>query len=126
LHYNVTPEEFPADAEAEADLGEVATTDSRISGPEQDLKAASEPDAEEVEASATRRADAAPMAAERASGITGTMAEQPAAKARTPEAWYADIEALRKAGRIEEADAELARFEAAYPQWLKQQGRRKP
>ena len=41
----------------------------------------------------------------------------------TPEAWYAEIEALRKAGRNAEADAELARFEAAYPDWIKQHGR---
>jgi hypothetical protein len=126
LHYNVAPEEFPADAEAEPDLGEVASPGARISGPEQELKAASEADAKEAGELAEKRADAAPMAAERAGGITSTMTAQPAAKVRTPEAWYADIEALRKAGRIEEADAELARFEAAYPEWLKQQGRRKP
>jgi hypothetical protein len=126
LHYNVAPEEFPADAELELDLGEVTATGSRVSGPEQELKAASEADSKEADEFAEKRADAAPMAAERASGITGTMTAQPAAKARTPEAWYADIEALRKAGRIEEADAELARFEAAYPEWLKQQDRRKP
>jgi hypothetical protein len=126
LHYDVVPEEFPADAEEESDLGEVAATGSRISGPEQDRKAASEPDAEKLEQAAAPRADAAPMAAERAGGITSTIKAQPAAKARAPEAWYADIEALRKAGRIEEADAELARFEAAYPEWLEQHGRRKP
>jgi hypothetical protein len=126
LHYTMAPEAFPADAEAESNLGEVAASGSRISGPEQELKAASEPDAKAVDEFAEKRADAPPMAAERASGITSTMTAQPAAKARTPEAWYADIEALRKAGRIEEADAELARFEAAYPEWLKQQDPRKP
>jgi outer membrane protein assembly factor BamD (BamD/ComL family) len=37
---------------------------------------------------------------------------------RTPEEWYAEIEALREAGRIEEAEAELTRLEAAHPGWL--------
>jgi hypothetical protein len=38
--------------------------------------------------------------------------------ARSPEEWYADIEAMRAAGRTAEADAELARLEAAWPGWL--------
>lgn len=42
---------------------------------------------------------------------------------RTPEEWYAEIEALRAAGRIEEADAELARLEAAWPGWLARRGK---
>ncbi len=37
---------------------------------------------------------------------------------RTPEAWYAKIEALRDAGRIEAAEAELKKLEAAHPGWL--------
>jgi outer membrane protein assembly factor BamD (BamD/ComL family) len=37
---------------------------------------------------------------------------------RTPEEWYAQIEALRAAGRIEQAKAELEKLEAAYPGWL--------
>lgn len=37
---------------------------------------------------------------------------------RDPEDWYREIEALRAAGRIEEADAELARLEAAWPGWI--------
>ena len=40
------------------------------------------------------------------------------AESRTPEEWYADIEALRTSGRIKEADAELARFKSQYPGWL--------
>jgi hypothetical protein len=44
----------------------------------------------------------------------------------TPEAWYAAIEALRKSGRNAEADAELARFEAAYPGWIKKHHRKRP
>jgi hypothetical protein len=43
---------------------------------------------------------------------------QSAAVPRDPQEWYAEIEALRAAGRIEEADAELARLEAAWPGWL--------
>ncbi|HEY1313729.1 MAG TPA: hypothetical protein VGE92_07625 [Steroidobacteraceae bacterium] len=34
---------------------------------------------------------------------------------RTPSAWLADIAALRRAGRNNEADAESRRFRAAYP-----------
>jgi hypothetical protein len=44
--------------------------------------------------------------------------EQSAAAPRDPEEWYAKIEALRAAGHIEEADAELARLEAAWPGWI--------
>src|SRR6185295_2424584 len=48
-------------------------------------------------------------------------AESDAATAgRTPEEWYAEIEALRAAGRDVEADAELAKLEEAYPGWLAQ------
>jgi hypothetical protein len=35
--------------------------------------------------------------------------------ARSPRAWLADIEALRRAGHIREADEELRRFRSAYP-----------
>lgn len=38
--------------------------------------------------------------------------------ARTPEEWYAQIETLRAAGKIEDAEAELARLEAAHPGWV--------
>ncbi len=41
-----------------------------------------------------------------------------AEKTRTPEEWYAAIESLRAAGREDEADAELARLERAFPGWL--------
>lgn len=37
---------------------------------------------------------------------------------RDPGEWYEEIEALRAAGRIEDAEAELARLEAAWPGWL--------
>jgi hypothetical protein len=38
-------------------------------------------------------------------------------KARTPEVWLAEIEALRKAGKHAEADAELAKFRQRYPDY---------
>lgn len=125
LHYEMAPEDFAAEPEEDSGDERVAANGARVSGPEQELKAASELDAEAVDRPAVPRADAAPMVSER-SEVAGVAAEQPAAKVRTPEDWYADIEALRKAGQIEEADAELARFEAAYPDWLKQHKRQKP
>lgn len=42
-----------------------------------------------------------------------------------PDEWFAEIEALRAAGRIEEADIELARLEAAWPGWLASHRERK-
>ncbi|MDH4259207.1 MAG: hypothetical protein OEW16_02775 [Gammaproteobacteria bacterium] len=48
------------------------------------------------------------------------------AKPRTPEDWYAEIEALRAAGRIQEADEELSRLEAAYPGWLERRRQQNP
>jgi hypothetical protein len=47
-------------------------------------------------------------------------------ESRTPEEWYADIEALRAAGRIKEADAELARFKSKYPGWLERHQQQNP
>ena len=113
---------------------------ARVGGPEQELKAASEMDAADepapspgtgiappaaVAPPATAIFDSARMDAtgESAAGATETQAAE---KLRTPEAWYADIEALRQAGRNTEADAELARFEAAFPGWIKQHGRTRP
>lgn len=108
--------------------------EARVGGPEQDLKSASEwvedeadsdlsslEDDRELREGPTRAITAQPQAE-----AAGALMNERAARQRTPEAWYAEIEALRKAGRIGEADAELARFEAAYPDWLKQQGLRKP
>lgn len=62
---------------------------------------------------------AAPERAEeaRSFGKLGALKESEAA-ARDPEEWYREVEALRAAGHIEEADAELARLEAAWPGWL--------
>jgi hypothetical protein len=44
--------------------------------------------------------------------------EESAAVSRDPEEWYEEIKALRAAGRIEDAEAELDRLEAAWPGWL--------
>jgi hypothetical protein len=97
------------------------------------MKAASEMDAEADVPPAPAGAGSADAARE--SGLwAGAKREAPAAAAsaptavqiRTPEAWYSEIKALRKAGRNEEADAELARFEAAYPDWLKQHDLQEP
>lgn len=53
-------------------------------------------------------------------------AKESRAELRTPEQWYADIEALRAAGRIKEADAELARLKEKYPGWLKSHEKKDP
>lgn len=60
--------------------------------------------------------------AEESSGALGNLSVTGArkAEARSPEAWYAEIEALRAAGHVDEADAELARFKAAHPGWIEQ------
>lgn len=47
-------------------------------------------------------------------------------EAPDPEAWLERIAALRASGREAEADAELARFEAAYPGWFEQHDRPRP
>ena len=57
-------------------------------------------------------------AAEFAGALGNLAAMESGIESRTPEQWYADIEALRKSGRTKEADAELARFKSKYPDWL--------
>ena len=52
---------------------------------------------------------------------TGAIATPP-----TPEAWYAAIEKLRRAGRKAEADRELERLKKAYPGWLEEYLKRQP
>lgn len=68
---------------------------------------------------AAKAATAAPARVEesRNFGKLGSLKESDDAL-RDPEDWYREIEALRAAGRIEEADAELARLEAAWPGWI--------
>ncbi len=65
-----------------------------VSGPEHEVRAASEPPAE--------------------------AADQAQAPPRSPEAWYAEILELRAAGRVEEAEQELERLRLAWPGWLEQ------
>ncbi len=45
---------------------------------------------------------------------------------RSPEDWYAEIEALRTAGRDAEADEETRKLQAAYPGWLESRKYREP
>jgi hypothetical protein len=63
-----------------------------------------------------------PAQAEESSGALGNLSVTGArkAEARSPEAWYAEIEALRAAGHVEQAEAELLRFKAAHPGWIEQ------
>lgn len=57
---------------------------------------------------------APPVAAQQSSSAERRKSE---ALQRTPEQWLQDIEALRRAGRTADADAEMARFRAAYPDY---------
>lgn len=68
----------------------------------------------------------AQTAAEPAPTLGMLSARESRAELRTPEQWYADIEALRAAGRIKEADAELARLKARYPGWLESHQKKDP
>ena len=118
-------DEFGAeDTDSAAEAGGMA---SHVGGPEREARAASEVP-EEVLANTSVRIDL-PREAAPAAAAPPTAAAPPAAalaKPPTPEAWYDAIAALRKAGRNAEADGELARFEAAYPGWIKQHGRHRP
>lgn len=78
-------------------------------------------------ASAAEQAPApAQSEAESAASLGMLKSRQSYAESRTPEQWYADIEALRAAGRIKEADAELARFKSKNPGWLDSHQRKDP
>jgi hypothetical protein len=116
------------DSELAADS---AGTGPFVGGPERELKAASEmpDDLPAAAAEAPAEPASAPAARMGAPDVTVTSESaadealeksRTAASARSPEAWYAEIEKLRAAGRIEEADRELERLEKAYPGWLEQ------
>jgi hypothetical protein len=81
-----------------------------------------------ADATATAAPAPAPAQAEAGSAVTLGMlkAKESYAESRTPEEWYAAIEALRTSGRIKEADAELARFKSEYPGWLESQQQQDP
>ncbi|MGE0030696.1 MAG: hypothetical protein AB7T20_06225 [Steroidobacteraceae bacterium] len=68
-------------------------------------------------AQAVAPATPAPAAESRSFGKLGGLKESREAP-RDPEEWYEEIEALRAQGHSEEADAELASLEAAWPGWL--------
>ena len=127
---------------AEPEVGEVAeieVTGSRVGGPERERRAASEapeesyftnaPPVEESKELSNvvvtgSRADAAAEDSA-ASPAAGALVSQ-AAWRTTPEDWYARIVALRKSGSNAEADAELKRFETAWPEWMKLHGKPRP
>jgi hypothetical protein len=125
------------DESATGELAEIPVDDSRIGGPERERRAASEapeeglmtePPAEESREFSKvvvtgSRADAAP---EESAKSQAQGAAAYASWRQTPEDWYARIVALRKAGGNAEADAELKRFEAAWPDWMKQNGKPRP
>ncbi len=127
------------DAEPDAgEVPEVEVTGSRIGGPERERRAASEAPEEEYVTSPPPAAAidlpetaAAPEQSDDAAKETaeprplGSLA-RPASWQKTPDEWYTRIVALRKAGRDTEADEELARFEAAWPGWMKQHGKPRP
>jgi hypothetical protein len=116
------------DSELAADS---AGTGPFVGGPERELKAASEmPDEQPAAAAAPPQpgfvrspeievpdvsVTSSAAAEDRALGQS-----RAAVPARTPEAWYAQIEKLRAAGRVEEADRELEQLKKAYPGWLEQ------
>jgi len=95
---------------------ESRTVQAVVPGPQESAQSREEP---ATMKSAVDAPVAAPAQAETPRELrqSGTLTES-AGALRAPEEWYADIEALRAAGRIEEANAELARLEAAWPGWL--------
>ncbi|MEX1994114.1 MAG: hypothetical protein WD929_05585 [Steroidobacteraceae bacterium] len=64
-----------------------------------------------------RQSAPARAVASRELGNLGALSKS-GAEPQPPDEWYARIEALRVAGHDAEADAELARLEAAWPGWL--------
>ena len=68
-----------------------------------------------------------PLPAASSGADVATLRAAPGAKAAAPPpdpaAWLAKIEALEADGRMQEAAAERARLEAAYPGWLEQRAR---
>lgn len=86
-----------------------------------------QPAAAESAADAAAATPAPAPAPAESSLVTGNFrAKETYARPRAPEEWYAEIEALRAAGHVEEADAELARLEAAHPGWLERHQQQNP
>jgi len=94
---------------------------------------ASAPPGEEIAGTSLEVAPEAPAAAPPALPAASSEADvttlraAPSAKAAAPlpdpEAWLAEIEALEADGRMQEAAAERARLEQAYPGWLEKRAR---
>jgi hypothetical protein len=122
--------EEPGDAGSEF-AADAAGAGPRVGGPEHELKVSSEMPEEAPAASAPAPAASAENATEpfpaadsaRESSVAhpelqGVTTSVTSAKQRTPEAWYAEIEELRRLGQVEEANRELERLQKAYPGWL--------
>jgi len=115
------------DSELAADS---AGTGPMIGGPEHDVQAATElPEeamARELPASPAAETSAAAAAAqpdELADSIVskaGRLRREALPHSATPEAWYAEIERLRAAGKDAEADRQLEHLKIVYPGWLEQ------
>lgn len=78
------------------------------------------------EASAAAAAPQERAQAESPSAIGRLQMTKPGDGPRSPEEWYARIEALRAEGHMQEAEEELARLEAAYPGWLERKRQTAP
>lgn len=115
------PKELPAAVPAE--VAPMPEIEERASLRNQTAVAESASDSAAAAAPAPAQAQ---TGAESAPTIGLLKAEQSRAKLRTPEQWYADIEALRAAGRIKEADAELVRLKSTYPGWLESHQKKDP
>jgi hypothetical protein len=117
--------EIPEVPAVEADFVAPPMTPPPIQRPQYDLppEPAREREAPTTAISAGAPAQAvapvtpAPAAELRGFGKLGGLKESAEAP-RDPEEWYEEVEALRAAGRIDDAEAELARLEAAWPGWL--------
>jgi hypothetical protein len=105
-----------------------AGTDPVVGGPEHDVKAAMEL----PEAVIARELPAPPAAAPAAAAAEAQpddsavsnvdrLRREALPHSATPEAWYAEIERLRTAGRVAEADRQLEHLEIVYPGWLERQ-----
>lgn len=114
-----------ADAETGAD---VAPSEARVGGPEQELRAASEPPEEAVADTGApalpsmQRELAAPQAAAAPAPSAAAAASAGSAESASfsPEAWYARIRELFAEGRRAEAERELEALRKAYPAWAAQ------
>jgi hypothetical protein len=129
------PEDYGyEDSELAADS---AGTVPRVGGPEHELRAATEVPEEAIARNPEAEPDfvpAAPAASGAPAPTRESVEESPdeavtsasrvrrdeVAYTKTPEDWYAEIEKLRAAGRMEEAQREFERLKKAFPGWLEE------